>query len=228
MKQHFYQPNLSIYSLYESIILNNNQPLLAELSEQSYERLCLERVLLIALDIYNNENNSWTDISLLDIGCNNGLVSTVLYILGCRVTGIDNMVIDTQGLYNNLNFTLNSNCDALNFQQIDLLPFLKTTCNRFDYSLLLSVSHHWEPGYALSGKSIYSKEQIEYIMNELYCRTNKAIYYECPSCEAGFENSSGITFLQRYLRNNYDLKYLGKTIGPNGFLRDLIKIIVKG
>lgn len=227
MKKYTYLPRLSVDALSRGIFLDDWGGIETELGDQCYERMGLERSLLLALDIWE-ECGSLNGVRVLDVGCNNGLFAQTLAMLGCHVIGIDSGVIDHQGLYHQAIIAEDCSGEPLlfRFQQIDLLEYLRAEKDIWDYVLLLSVAHHWETGYAMSGKRVYSNDDVQFIMDSLCERTRRAIYYECPSSEPGFDVGAGVQFLDRYLRCSHSTTPLGKSIGPNGYLRDLLKIQV--
>lgn len=196
------------------------------MSGQCYERLGLDRLLLIVEDMWQ-ECTSLSGVRVLDVGCNNGLFGRALAMLGCDGIGIDNAAIDNQAIYDPLVVHRN-NIDnepaSYVFLQTDILEFLKSSKDSWDYVLLLSVAHHWETGYAMSGKNVYTSNQIDFILKSLLMRTHFSIYYECPQNEPGFDTGFGRVFLERHVHSQYALEYLGLTVGSNGYLRDLFKI----
>lgn len=216
-----YLPELSISEILNAVESQEWEPIAKALEQQQYERLGLDRALAIALDIFSR-HESLKNIRVLDVGCNNGLLAKILTALGCYVVGIDNGDVDNQGIYTEI-ISQTSLAD-FEFHQKDLADFLKYDTHYWDCVLLLSVTHHWETGYAMTGKRRYSDLDIRILLRKLFERTRSNIYYECPSNEPGFEAGFGINFLFRYCNELPKIRSLGNTIGPNGYLRQLLAL----
>lgn len=216
-----YLPELPLSALFAGLYSDNWNEIDKCLKEQNYERLGLERALMIASDILDRFG-SLKGIHVLDVGCNNGLFANTLSVLGCDVVGIDNVIIDGQGLYHQI--STDKSDAGFTFHNADLLSFLREYQTSWDCVLLLSVAHHWETGYAMSGNRMYSDAEINFIMQSLRDRTRYAIFYECPINEPGFGMAAGLDFLVRHLDYLPPIESLGKTIGPNGYTRELLKI----
>lgn len=212
-----YLPELGISDLVHALESQNWTTIEEKLSSQQYERLGIDRALAIASDLLARRQ-SLRGLRILDVGCNNGLVAKVLSALGCAVVGIDNGDVDSQGLY----YDLQSQAQfaGFEFHSKDLAEFLNIHGGYWDCILLLSVTHHWETGYAMSGKRRYSDEDIRRLLTTLFRKTKLSIYYECPCDEPGFEAGFGINFLLRYCSELPKIRPLGHTIGPNGYLRE--------
>lgn len=212
-----YLPNLSTSDLVHAVESQDWTHIEQKLSYQEYERLGLDRALTIASDLLMR-HHSLTGLRILDVGCNNGLVSKLFSALGCIVVGIDNSDVDTQGLYPELK--RQPQYAGFEFHSKDLAEFLDAEERHWDCILLLSVTHHWETGYAMSGKRRYSDEDIRHLLAELFRRARLSIYYECPSGEPGFAVGFGVNFLLRYCSELPKTRSLGNTVGPNGYLRE--------
>lgn len=212
-----YLPELSISDLVHSLTSQDWTAVEEKLSGQQYERLGLDRALAIASDLLAR-HQSLRGLRILDVGCNNGLVAKVLSALGCSVVGIDNGVVDSQGLYSDLQSQ--TRFLGFEFHTNDLAEFLGVDDRYWDCILLLSVTHHWETGYAMSGKRCYSDDDIRRLLATLFRRTRLSIYYECPCNEPGFDAGFGVDFLLRYCSELPKMRSLGHTIGPNGYLRE--------
>jgi SAM-dependent methyltransferase len=212
-----YLPILSVSDLVHALMSQDWTSVEDKLGRQDYERLGLDRALAIASDLIAR-HQSLSGLRILDVGCNNGLIANVLSALGCSVVGIDNGDVDDQGLYSDLQ----SQTQFLGFEfhRKDLAEFLDVERRNWDCILLLSVTHHWETGYAMSGKRHYSDEVIGRLLATMFRQTRLSIYYECPSSEPGFEFGFGINFLLRYCKELPKIRSLGHTIGPNGYLRE--------
>jgi SAM-dependent methyltransferase len=211
-----YLPELTISDLMQAIASQDWSSVEKKLGTQRYERLGLDRALAIASDL-STRHKTLHGLRVLDVGCNNGLMAKTLSTLGCFVVGIDNSDVDGQGLYSDLQSTMQFS--GFEYHNKDLAEFLNEDTRCWDYILLLSVSHHWETGYAMSGKRRYSDEDIRHVLSTLIQQTRLSIYYECPSNEPGFEAGFGVDFLFRHCREIPKMRWLGRTIGPNGYLR---------
>ncbi|WP_423454529.1 class I SAM-dependent methyltransferase [Ottowia sp. VDI28] len=216
-----YLPELNISDLVHAVSAQDWSTIEEKIGIQQYERLGLDRALAIAADIYA-QHGSLHGLKILDVGSNNGLISKVLSALGCHVVGIDNGDVDGQGLYSNLQSQINSS--GFDFYQQDLANFIHLDKRSWDCILLLSVTHHWETGYAMSGRRRYSDDDIRRLMTELFRRTQRSIYYECPSDEPGFKPGFGIDFLMRYCEKIPKMRNIGRTVGPNGYPRDFFAL----
>lgn len=212
-----YLPELSISDLVHALVSQDWAAVDEKLSRQQYERLGLDRALAIASDLLAR-HQSLSGLRILDVGCNNGLVAKVLSALGCSVVGIDNGDVDGQGLYSDLQSQ--TQFAGFEFHSKDVAEYLDVEHRHWDCILLLSVTHHWETGYAMSGKRRYSDDDIGRLLVTMFRRTRLSIYYECPSSEPGFEAGFGINFLLRYCSELPKTRSLGHTIGPNGYLRE--------
>lgn len=213
-----YLPEIDISALLVGLYSGNWSEIDEALSQQSYERLGLDRALLIASDLLSRFG-SLQGLHVLDVGCNNGIFAKTLAAFGCHVVAIDNGDINGQGLYHELQ--VGSAVHGFEFQQTDILDFLRNDRRLWDCVLLLSVTHHWETGYAMSGERRYTDRDIGQILATLLQRTKRSIYYECPVNEPGFEPGAGVNFLLRYMPHLPEIKFVSQTIGPNGYLRDL-------
>jgi len=212
-----YLPELSISDLVHAFESRDWSVLDACLGRQDYERLGLDRALRIASDLFAR-HGSLRGLRILDVGCNNGLVAKTLAALGCSVAGIDNGDVDGQGLYSDLH--RQTQFAGFEFHRKDLSEFLATDPRSWDCILLLSVTHHWESGYAMSGERRYSDDDIRQLLSTLFRRTRLSIYYECPKKEPGFDEGFGVNFLLRYCSQLPPMRALGHTIGPNGYPRE--------
>ena len=217
MKTKTYLPELSISDLVHALTSQDWSAIGEKLNTQQYERLGLDRALAIASDLFAR-HGSLQDLRILDVGSNNGLVCKVLSALGCSGVGIDNGDIDGQGFYADLKSQTRS--AGFEFHRKDLAEFLELDDRRWDCILLLSVTHHWETGYAMSGERRYSDDDIRHLLSTLFRRAGSSIYYECPSNEPGFQADFGVDFLRRHCNELPKMRMLGHTIGPNGYPRD--------
>lgn len=221
-----YLPNIDSEKLYNIFVQRKWVQLNSELNDCSYERMGFDRLFLILADLKQRFGN--TPLNILDVGCNNGLFSYGLAAMGYTVTGIDNGIIDTQKRYDELKFMDSSNSRmSLTFVDGKIEDYLEQTNEKWDCLLLLSVLHQFENGYAFDENSKYSSEQVKKLVNDLFHRGKKIVYYECPYDEPGFEFLSGMNFLNRYLDNQekYHVEEVAKTIGPNGVIRQLYAIL---
>lgn len=210
-----YLPEISEETLLQHL-LNPDSTFLAGIEKQDYERLGLDRALLIAADILLRQGRI-DGFSMLDVGCNSGLIGRALGTLGNFIIGIDNAAVDAQGCYDMLS----------GVQKADLFDYLTTNDTCWDFVLLLSVAHHWESGYAMNGKSIYSEAQIYEIFDTLKQRTNCGIYMELPLNEPGFIPDFSDKFVKKYCRN-FQCFEINRTVGTNGFQRRLFYLDING
>ncbi|MEA5010983.1 MAG: methyltransferase domain-containing protein [Angelakisella sp.] len=220
--EYSYLPNIPQDEIQKNVGTELTDNLMRTLNAGNYERIGLDRLYLILADINKNYGRDY-GFSILDVGCNNGLISNFLAAYGNQVTGIDNFVIDTQGRYDKLVFEGNSQAKLIN---TDIENFFVNSNENFDFTLLLSVAHQWEFGYAQTQENKKNANNISAIMKEVENRTKRAIYYECPMEEPGFSNQYGITFLKNYLFNYPSLSIvkIAETVASNGYIRHLYRI----
>lgn len=205
-------------------IIRDPQCAYTYLQGQSFERIGLDRFYAIANDIERNYGKCY-GFSVLDVGCNNGLISDLLACQGNRVLGIDSCIIDTQGRYEELLTTFGSEHFAT-LQKKELYDLLNETNDSYDFVLLLSVAHQWEYGYANQESSRIRESEISYMMNALWQRTHNAIYYECPINEPGFPENYGISFLSRFIADYHNISIVKvcETVASNGYIRHLYRL----
>jgi len=224
-----YLPHIDATKLWQIIGAKSWRDLVAyieSIDKSTYERLGFDRLLTIVLDCIKRFGFC-EGLKILDVGCNTGLFSISMAALGNKVTGLDNFVIDVQELYDQIRFPFINKISArLNLVKQDILEFCDVDTNVWDIILLLSVAHHWESGYAKSQTNKYTEAQISKVFNKLFTSFRKAIYYECPLEEPGFPFGYGYHMLQKYVNNfaSYKLYEIEITIGPNGYLRQLLRI----
>lgn len=212
-----YLPELGISDLVHAFESHDWSVIEQRLGEQQFERIGLDRALRIASDLASRYG-SLRGLRVLDVGCNNGLMAKTLAALGCTVVGIDNGDVDNQGLYSDLQSQMQRT--GFEFHRQDLSDFLASDDRYWDCMLLLSVTHHWESGYAMSGERRYSDDDIRKLLATLFQRTRLSIYYECPAKEPGFAAGFGVNFLLRYCSELPKMRAMGHTIGPNGYPRE--------
>ncbi len=192
------------------------------LGEQSYERVGLDRAMLILDDIAG----IWQSVQgyrFLDVGCNNGWIGHAVEKYGNVVIGVENGNIDSQQLYD----TLREDAGLIPIVYADIADYLRDNPHeRFDFTFLLSVVHQWEFGYAQSGFESKGEEEIAGIMRDILSRTTKAVYMEGPVCEPGLYEGYTETFLDRFLPQEYrkNTVFLCHTVASNGYLRALYRI----
>lgn len=199
-----------------NFLLSPDSDFLAGIATQDYERLGIDRALLIASDILIRYGRV-DGFSVLDVGCNTGLIGRILGVLGNRIDAIDNAAVDVQGSYERLSGVVKA----------DLFDYLETNNFRWDFVLLLSVVHHWESGYAMSGSAMYSESVIHEIFATLKKRTSCGIYLELPLEEPGFTAEFSDGFVKKYCRD-FQISEINRTVGTNGFQRRLFYLDVSG
>ena len=194
------------------VLLEPDSGFLASLDRQTFERLGLDRALLIASDIALRQGTA-SSFAVLDAGANNGLVGRALGVLGNRITCLDSGIVDSQNCYEHL--------QSQTVVRADLRDYLAAHPGEtWDFVLLLSVVHHWETGYAMSGQPLYTEEQIRRIFETLHERTRQGIYLELPLAEPGFTPDFSDAFVKKYA-SSFSIIEINRTIGSNGYLRRL-------
>ncbi|MBE6356569.1 MAG: class I SAM-dependent methyltransferase [Lentisphaerae bacterium] len=201
-----YLPTVSDEQL-KTRLLDPDPEFLKQIFTNEYERVGIDRALMIAADLLVRTGKC-RDYSLLDVGCNTGLIGRAIGALGNTVAGIDNYAVNSQQLY----------ADLINVEKRDLLEYMQNTGTVWDVVLLLSVAHHWETGYAMSGNAMYTKEQINWIFDQLKERTSIGVYMEMPLNEPGFDPEFTDRFIQEYC-GGFEVQEINRTVGTNGFLR---------
>lgn len=222
-----YLPNIEPQELLGCFRAQDWERLNSLIGQTGYERLGFDRLFIILSDL--QERFGEQRLSILDVGCNNGLFSYCLSAIGHNVTGVDNGIIDTQKRYEKLSFYSGTGDLSLSFVNDRIEDYLSACTKHWDCLLLLSVLHQFEHGYAHNDQSRYSQDRIRELVNLVFSRADKIIYYECPYDEPGFEFQYGLTFLDRFLtdRNKYAVEEIAKTAGPNGVIRQMFAIIPK-
>ncbi len=212
---HTYLPEIDDHELRRKLLAPDSE-FLASLEQADYERLGLDRALLIAADIALRTGRC-EEYSILDAGANNGLIGRSLAVLGNQVQCIDSGVIDHQQFYEKL-------CRV---EKYDVYDYLTGASGSWDFVLLLSVAHHWETGYAGSGEPIYTEAQIREIFDRLHRQVRIGVYVEMPLREPGFETGYTDGFMKKYCAG-FNVTEINRTIGTNGFLRRLYYLDIAG
>lgn len=221
-----YLPSINSRILYEQLLTKSWGELEHSLSDIRYERVGIDRLLTIMLDIEQTYGRM-QGFKFLDVGCNNGFFSNGIAAFGNKVCGLDNYAINNQKVYDELEIEQVSAAPNVKLNNCDILNFLKENKGGcWDFVLLLSVAHQWEFGYAKSGECKFSNSEIKFIMNNLFNNANYAVYYECPFDEPGFDVGYGFKFLERYLDNieNFRISLIDETVGSNGYSRHLFRV----
>lgn len=225
MSDRTYLPNIDHNRLWEIIHSRQWNQLEQEVRGQRYERLGLDRLLTIAMDM-RLTFGTWSGFDILDVGCNNGLFCVGLAALGNRVVGLDSGVIAVQRLYQPLDLDRHGNppVSSVSLRREDIRQFLAAQNRQWDIVLLLSIAHHWEQGYALSGEAAFEPDEIRRVMERLVDSCRLAMYYECPLQEPGFALGYGRSFLERYVKSPLRVSEITLTVGPNGYIRQLLRV----
>lgn len=158
--------------------------LLRELQAQGggYERVGVDRALAIAIDLACLGVPASTRI--LDVGCSVGTIALLLSEIGYDVTGIDNDAaalvqewIDGPALEAARERQRTERCQLL---EADLRAHLRDTSETYDVALLLSVLHHWLPGYGYTGIRRFERAEVAATLKELCRRVRRSLYVEIP------------------------------------------------
>lgn len=204
-----YLPDISDEQL-KRFMLDPTPEFIAGTVSNEYERIGIDRALMIAADLMVRTGKC-EGYSLLDVGCNTGLIGKAIGALGNNVSGIDNYAVNGQQLYETLQ----------NVERRDLLEYLQNTSYSWDFVLLLSVAHHWETGYAMSGNAMYRKDDIHWIFRQLKERTSIGVYMEMPLNEPGFTPEFTDRFIEEYC-SDFQVTEINRTVGTNGFSRRML------
>lgn len=221
-----YLPEVEYDKFRKAVLSNNWSALYSEIIKGQFERIGLDRLLLIMDDIRRRYGRT-NGFSLLDVGCNNGFFSKGFAAFGNKVDSIDNYIINIQNLYSPFTLRNEQQEEPVCYEAIDIRDYLQNYSHKtWDFVFLLSVAHQWEFGYAHSGEGKFSEKEIRETLQRILSRTNKAIYYECPYDEPGFEFNYGTKFIYKYLDNllDYSIKHVNFTTGSNGYMRRLLRI----
>jgi len=209
-------------------------PLLQELRgrENSYERVGVDRVLAIALDLAMLRTPPQARI--LDVGCSTGTMSLLLSKIGYRVTGIDSDVVarvqgwqDATALTEAREEHSSEHCRLL---QVDARQYLEQTNETFDVALLLSVLHHWLPGYGYTGEARFDRSEMRTLLRTLCGRVRSYLYVETPIVdeiqEMPPDPEGEFLFPGWFLACGLatDARYICSTIATNGKPRRLYRL----
>ncbi len=207
--------------LMQALEAGRHDAALAMLEQTEYERVGLDRAYAILADI-GRQWGSCEGFRVLDVGCNNALIGSVLAQRGNCVVGVDSGAIDAQGIY----VPLRPQSADVQVYREDIEAYLCRTGEHFDFVLLLSVAHQWERGYAQSGQDQKAGSDIQDLMRRLLQRAEKAVYVELPDDEPGFEKGYAARFLEKYLPEDFAprITRLRDTVATNGYLRAFYRI----
>ena len=112
-------------------------------------------------------------------------------------------------------------------ENCDLYDYLRAASAPWDFTLLLSVAHHWENGYAGSGVPVYSESRIHELFARLQALTRIGIYLEMPFAEPGFDVDYTDGFMKKYCRR-FNIIEINRTIATNGVMRRLYFLDIAG
>lgn len=207
--------------LMQALEAGRHDAALAMLEQTEYERVGLDRAYAILADI-GRQWGCCEGFRMLDVGCNNALIGSVLAQRGNAVVGVDSGAIDAQGIYD----PLRPRPEGVQVYREDIEAYLRRTGEHFDFVLLLSVAHQWEHGYAQSGRDQKAGSDILNLMRRLLERAEKAVYVELPDDEPGFEKGYAARFLEKYLPEDFAprITRLRDTVATNGYLRAFYRI----
>lgn len=208
--------------------------LLSELDGQgaSYERVGVDRALAIAVDLALQ--GAPKDAAILDVGCSVGTIAILLSQIGYQVTGIDSDVVarvqqwqDEAILRGARERWRGSRCRLV---QADLRDHLAASQASYDVALLLSVLHHWLPGYGYTGQSSFTRAELGDTLERLCDRVSSFLYIEVPIADELTEmppDSQGELlfpgwFLERNLARNAEV--VASTVATNGKPRRLFRV----
>lgn len=155
----------------------------------TFERAGVDRLLLILSDL--TELGLKSPRRVLDIGCNSGLFSLGLGLLGYDVTGIDdNVAALSQGWYPEPPLSLAERglrqlqlTERVRFETVDATVFVDQPQAAFDVCLLLSVVHQWFEGYASTPLGAKPLTEIERTLRRISALTRNVLYFEGPEHE---------------------------------------------
>jgi len=154
----------------------------------AYERAGVDRVLAIISDLA--ELGIRPPARVLDVGCNTGLFSLTLGLLGYRVVGVDdNMAAQAQGWYPEPPLLLaRQSCEQLglthvSFMEADVATVVRQSAEPFDICLLLSVTHQWFQGYASTPLGAKTEADITATLRNIANATRAVLYFEGPEHE---------------------------------------------
>ncbi len=158
-------------------------------SASTFERAGIDRLLLILNDL--NELGLKCPRRVLDVGCNSGLFSLGLGLLGYDVVGIDdNVAAMSQGWYPEPPLSLAERgrlqlklMERVRFETIDATAFVDRSQPAFDICLLLSVVHQWFQGYASTPLGAKPEAEIERTLRRIAALTRDVLYFEGPEYE---------------------------------------------
>jgi SAM-dependent methyltransferase len=167
----------------EAFSQGDHQPLIGELPGlPEYERVGVDRVLAIATDMALL--GGLRAARVLDVGCSIGTIAALLARCGYDVTGIDSDVVAQVQSWQDaalLEQVRASNAEGTcTLVRTDVREHLAALEESYDVALLLSVVHHWLPGYGYTGVDQFTRAEVAATLEQLCRRTRRCIYLETP------------------------------------------------
>lgn len=200
------------------------------LAPHSYERVCVDRAIAIALDLALQETRS--NATILDVGCAEGLVSTLLATVGYQVTGVDNDVVTSvQGWYDDSARRVSrihpphARCQLI---RADIRTHVTSPGPKYDVVLLLSVLHHFLEGYGGSGLGKMTSEEFTAFLRSICLRTRQSLYVEVPTVleQSEMPAASRLSFPEYFVAAGLasDIQLIASTVATNAKARRLYRV----
>lgn len=183
LKEKFYQPIYKNNSAFD-IIASYRFDLLSEsdfIDEYDYERICYDRFILMARDLWIGKINP--PASILDLGCNIGFFCHSFQSLGYETIGVENNIAQEV-----LGFSKQKPLDLAKqlsqrynlfpqFIDDDLIATLKRI-EKVDVILFLNILHHFFKGYASQGSQSLKIDTVTDLLQLLCSKVNHIMYME--------------------------------------------------
>src|SRR5262249_41824057 len=104
--------------------------------------------------------------------------------IGYRVTGIDSDVVAGVQEWQDSKLLsgarVEHSSDACRLLRTDVRQHLAETQERYDVALLLSVLHHWLPGYGYTGAARFDRAEMGRVLADLCGCARSHLYVEDP------------------------------------------------
>lgn len=198
--------------------------------EPHYERVGVDRALAIAIDL--TLQGCGVGTTILDVGCAEGVITRLLSEFGFCCTGIDSDVVATVHHWQTQD-SLGAARDGYAgpncvYFRADALEFFETAPQR-DVTLLLSVLHHWLPGYGFRGGGL-GREAMDSALRRVVATTRRFLYVETPIADEFAEmppdELDEFTFPSWFLANRLaaSATMIASSCATNGAPRRLFRV----
>lgn len=226
LKEKFYQPVYKNNTTFQ-FITSYRFDMITEsdfAEEYDYERVCLDRFMMMARDLYLFGPKHGATV--LDLGCNIGFFCHSFQALGYKATGVENNIAQEV-----LEFSKRKPLDFAKelserykfhptFIDADLIDTLKT-CKATDVMLFLNILHHFFRGYASQGNVSLQIETVTELLKLVCSKVNRVMYMEINEhfAEEFGWGRQDIVHLVLECTDFKEMKPIGMTVGAGGDCR---------